>query len=55
MAAEPADKLCQSVAAKLEGKVVGSFSRVAGIVKESIREALVQVITPLLSFNQRYG
>uniref|UniRef100_A0A9J2QAN5 Signal recognition particle SRP54 helical bundle domain-containing protein n=1 Tax=Ascaris lumbricoides TaxID=6252 RepID=A0A9J2QAN5_ASCLU len=55
VAAEPADKLCQSVAAKLEGKVVGSFSRVAGIVKESIREALVQVITPLLSFNQRYG
>uniref|UniRef100_F1KZQ8 Signal recognition particle receptor subunit alpha n=1 Tax=Ascaris suum TaxID=6253 RepID=F1KZQ8_ASCSU len=46
VAAEPADKLCQSVAAKLEGKVVGSFSRVAGIVKESIREALVQLLTP---------
>lgn len=28
---------------KLEGKVVGTFSRVASIVKESVREALVQV------------
>uniref|UniRef100_A0A914S4S4 SRP54-type proteins GTP-binding domain-containing protein n=1 Tax=Parascaris equorum TaxID=6256 RepID=A0A914S4S4_PAREQ len=46
---EPADKLCQSVAAKLEGKVVSSFRRVAGIVKESIREALVQFIAGFLA------
>ncbi|KHN72156.1 Signal recognition particle receptor subunit alpha [Toxocara canis] len=46
VAAEPADKLCQSVAVKLEGKVVGSFSRVTSIVKEAFREALVQLLTP---------
>ncbi|KAL3999043.1 SRP54-type protein GTPase domain family protein [Acanthocheilonema viteae] len=46
VAAEPAEKLCQSVEVKLEGKVVGTFSRVASIVKESVREALVQLLTP---------
>ncbi|CAG9538344.1 unnamed protein product [Cercopithifilaria johnstoni] len=46
VAAEPAEKLCQSVEMKLEGKVVGTFSRVASIVKESVREALVQLLTP---------
>lgn len=46
VASEPAEKLCQSVQAKLEGKVVGTFSRVTGIVKESLRESLVQLLTP---------
>ncbi|KAM3720253.1 Signal recognition particle receptor subunit alpha [Dirofilaria immitis] len=46
VAAEPAEKLCQSVEVKLEGKVIGTFSRVASIVKESVREALVQLLTP---------
>ncbi|VDN01141.1 unnamed protein product [Thelazia callipaeda] len=46
VAAEPADKLCKSVEVKLEGKVVSTFSRVTSIVKESIREALVQLLTP---------
>ncbi|MCP9258053.1 Signal recognition particle receptor subunit alpha [Dirofilaria immitis] len=41
-----AEKLCQSVEVKLEGKVIGTFSRVASIVKESVREALVQLLTP---------
>ncbi|VIO95975.1 signal recognition particle receptor alpha subunit, putative [Brugia malayi] len=46
VAADPAEKLCQSVEVKLEGKVVGTFSRVASIVKESVRDALVQLLTP---------
>ncbi|VDO75087.1 unnamed protein product [Onchocerca flexuosa] len=49
VAAEPAEKLCQSVEVKLEGKVVGTFSRVASIVKESVREALVQVCRHVFS------
>ncbi|VDD89878.1 unnamed protein product [Enterobius vermicularis] len=46
VAAEPAEKLCQSVASKLEGKVVGTFNRVTNIVKEAFRESLVQLLTP---------
>uniref|UniRef100_A0A158R3W3 SRP54 domain-containing protein n=1 Tax=Syphacia muris TaxID=451379 RepID=A0A158R3W3_9BILA len=46
VAAEPAEKLCQSVAAKLEGKVVGTFNRVTSIVREAFRESLVQLLTP---------
>ncbi|VDM19109.1 unnamed protein product [Wuchereria bancrofti] len=46
VAADPAEKLCQSVEVKLEGKVVGTFSRVASIVRESVRDALVQLLTP---------
>uniref|UniRef100_A0A7E4VXQ4 SRP54 domain-containing protein n=1 Tax=Panagrellus redivivus TaxID=6233 RepID=A0A7E4VXQ4_PANRE len=46
VAAEPAEKICESVAAKLDGKVIGSFSRVATIVKEAMRESLVQLLTP---------
>ncbi|VDK74555.1 unnamed protein product [Litomosoides sigmodontis] len=46
VAAEPAEKLCQSVEVKLEGKVVGTFSRVASIVRESVRDALLQLLTP---------
>lgn len=43
MAVEPAKKICDSVGAKLEGKVIGTFNRVASIVKESMRETLIQV------------
>lgn len=43
VAAEPAEKICESVGAKLEGKVVGTFNRVASIVKEAMRDALIQV------------
>lgn len=50
VAAEPAEKLCQSVASKLEGKVVGTFNRVTNIVKEAFRESLVQVCKIEFSF-----
>ncbi|KAK6022795.1 SRP54-type protein, GTPase domain protein, partial [Ostertagia ostertagi] len=46
VAAEPADKICQSVARKLEGKVVSTFSRVSSEVKEAVRESLTQLLTP---------
>ncbi|KAH7729958.1 Protein F38A1.8 [Aphelenchoides avenae] len=46
VAAEPAEKICESVGAKLEGKVVGTFNRVQTIVREAMREALVQLLTP---------
>ncbi|CAD5223127.1 unnamed protein product [Bursaphelenchus okinawaensis] len=46
VAAEPAEKICESVGAKLTGKVVSSFSRVQTIVREAMRESLVQLLTP---------
>uniref|UniRef100_A0A0N5BAV7 SRP54 domain-containing protein n=1 Tax=Strongyloides papillosus TaxID=174720 RepID=A0A0N5BAV7_STREA len=46
VASEPAEKICQSVGGKLTGKVIGTFSRVKTIVKEAMRESLVQLLTP---------
>ncbi|CCD63963.1 SRP54-type proteins GTP-binding domain-containing protein [Caenorhabditis elegans] len=46
VASEPAEKICQSVVSKLEGKVVNNFSRVAQEVKTAVRESLVQLLTP---------
>ncbi|CAK5076744.1 unnamed protein product [Meloidogyne enterolobii] len=46
VASEPAQKICESVGAKLEGKVVGTFNRVTSIVQEAVREILVQLLTP---------
>uniref|UniRef100_A0A914YCW9 Uncharacterized protein n=1 Tax=Panagrolaimus superbus TaxID=310955 RepID=A0A914YCW9_9BILA len=46
VASEPAEKICESVGAKLEGKVISSFSRIATIVTEAMRESLVQLLTP---------
>ncbi|CAJ0935150.1 unnamed protein product, partial [Mesorhabditis belari] len=46
VAAEPAEKICQSVAKKLEGKVIGTFTRINSEVKEAIRESLTQLLTP---------
>jgi hypothetical protein len=43
VASEPANKICESVGAKLEGKVVGTFNRITSIVQEAVRETLVQV------------
>ena len=39
-------KLCQSVAAKLEGKVLGTFSTVHRTVKDTLNESLIQLLTP---------
>ncbi|XP_071547050.1 signal recognition particle receptor subunit alpha [Panulirus ornatus] len=46
VAAEIANKLCQSVGRKLEGKVIGTFEGVASTVRTTLTEALVQLLTP---------
>jgi len=46
VAADVASKLCQSVAAKLEGKVLGTFSTVHRTVKDTLNESLIQLLTP---------
>lgn len=43
VAAEPAEKICESVGLKLEGKVIGTFNRVTSIVREAMRDSLIQV------------
>ncbi|CAJ0585910.1 unnamed protein product, partial [Mesorhabditis spiculigera] len=46
VAAEPAEKICDSVANKLEGKVLGTFARINNEVKEAMRESLTHLLTP---------
>lgn len=46
VAADIAMKLCDSVAAKLEGKVLGTFDSVASTVKNTLTESLVQILSP---------
>lgn len=41
-----ANELCDSVAAKLEGKVLGTFDTIASTVKAALNEALVQILSP---------
>lgn len=46
VAADIAVKLCDSVALKLEGKVLGTFESVANTVKSTLTDALVQILSP---------
>lgn len=46
VAADIAIKLCDSVAAKLEGKVLGTFESIASTVKNTLTESLVQILNP---------
>lgn len=46
VASDIAYKLCDSVAAQLEGKVLGTFETIANTIKTSITEALVQILSP---------
>ncbi|XP_059046633.1 signal recognition particle receptor subunit alpha homolog [Achroia grisella] len=46
VAADIANKLCDSVAMKLEGKVLGTFDSVAKTVKTTLTESLVQILSP---------
>ena len=46
VASDVASKLCDSVAAKLEGKVLGTFSSVHRTVKDTLTESLIQLLTP---------
>jgi signal recognition particle receptor subunit alpha len=46
VAAEIADKLCQSVGASLEGKKLSTFQGVSSTVKAALEEALTRILTP---------
>lgn len=46
VAADIANKLCDSVANKLEGKVLGTFDSVAKTIKATLTESLVQILSP---------
>ncbi|CAG9858623.1 unnamed protein product [Phyllotreta striolata] len=46
VAADISQKLCDSVANKLEGKVLGTFDSVASTVKNTLTESLVQILSP---------
>ncbi|KAF2884106.1 hypothetical protein ILUMI_22074 [Ignelater luminosus] len=46
VAADIAIKLCESVAAKLEGRVLGTFESVASTVKQTLTDSLVQILSP---------
>lgn len=46
VASDIAHKLCDSVAGKLEGRVLGTFDTIAKTVKQTLTEALVQILSP---------
>ncbi|XP_003398024.4 signal recognition particle receptor subunit alpha homolog isoform X1 [Bombus terrestris] len=46
VAADIAQKLCDSVGVKLEGKVLGTFDSVTSTVKATLTDALVQILSP---------
>ncbi|KAJ1433584.1 SRP/SRP receptor, N-terminal [Sesbania bispinosa] len=51
VAEEIAEKLCESVAASLEGKKLGSFTRISSTVHAAMEEALVRILTPRRSID----
>lgn len=46
VATDIAQKLCDSVATRLEGKVLGTFETIAATVKSTLNEALLQILSP---------
>ncbi|KAM3616074.1 uncharacterized protein V6R79_011927 [Siganus canaliculatus] len=46
VAADISSQLCDSVANKLEGKVMGTFTTVASTVKLALQDSLVQILQP---------
>jgi len=46
VATDIAEKMCESVSSKLEGKVLGTFETIAWTVKQSLQDSLVQLLTP---------
>ncbi|XP_047089136.1 signal recognition particle receptor subunit alpha-like [Lolium rigidum] len=51
VAEEIAEKLCESVAASLEGKKLGSFTRISSTVQTAMEEALTRILTPRRSID----
>lgn len=46
VAADISSQLCESVAKKLEGKVMGTFTTVTSTVKQALQDSLVQILQP---------
>ncbi|XP_014207744.1 signal recognition particle receptor subunit alpha homolog isoform X2 [Copidosoma floridanum] len=46
VATDIAQKLCDSICVKLEGKVLGTFESVSSTVKATLTDALVQILSP---------
>lgn len=46
VAAEVANKLCESVSLKLEGSVMGTFQSLTRTVKDALNESLMKLLTP---------
>ncbi|MBN3318037.1 SRPRA protein, partial [Atractosteus spatula] len=46
VAADIASQLCESVAKKLEGKTMGTFTTVTSTVKQALQDSLVQILQP---------
>lgn len=46
VAADIAQRLCDSVGTKLEGKMLGTFDSVASTIKTTLTDALVQILSP---------
>ncbi|WCJ30113.1 signal recognition particle receptor alpha subunit family protein [Euphorbia peplus] len=51
VAEEIAEKLCESVAASLEGKKLASFTRISTTVQAAMEEALLRILTPRRSID----
>jgi len=51
VAEEIAEKLCESVIASLEGKKLGSFTRISTTVEAAMEEVLLQILTPKRSID----
>lgn len=51
VAEEIAEKLCESVAASLEGKKLASFTRISSTVQSAMEDALVRILTPKRSID----
>ncbi|XP_078155731.1 uncharacterized protein LOC144551578 isoform X1 [Carex rostrata] len=51
VAEEIAEKLCESVANSLEGKKLGSFTRISSTVQTAMEEALLRILTPRRSID----
>ncbi|WCJ38675.1 signal recognition particle receptor alpha subunit family protein [Euphorbia peplus] len=51
VAEEIAEKLCESVAASLEGKKLASFTRISSTVQAAMEDALLRILTPRRSID----
>jgi len=55
VAADIAEKLCESVSASLEGQKIGTFTTVKSEVKKSLEAALTRILTPKKSIDVLQG